>query len=200
MVGILKSHWQFTRDGRYGSSLYPDSPTSMTSRPRPDMASLSAVSNPAISCWPPTKTWAVSLVGSGLCHACEFLEQVDLGPFVRVWGNVTSEVSGCPAGNQSHNQITSVGRRSRKGVQCTVTGWGCCRCPGKMSGLSVQRKCQQSLLLFSECEVDRLAKPKLALGHRVKPCYASTRTSGLDPAPPPVALGIKPSTQLSMLP
>ena len=122
---ILKSHWQFTRDGRYGSSLYPDSPTSMTSRPRPDMASLSAVSNTAISCWRPTKTWAVSLVGPGLCHACEFLEEVDLGPFVWVWGNVTSEVTGCPAGNQSHNQRTSVGRRSRKGVQCTVTGWGC---------------------------------------------------------------------------
>ena len=146
---ILKSHWQFTRHSPFGLPVLvstkfippnlhvnassravrvfpiPGSPTSMTSRPRPDMASLSAVSNTAISCWRPTKTWSVSLVGPGLCHACEFLEEVDLGPFVWVWGNVTSEVTGCPAGNQSHNQRTSVGRRSRKGVQCTVTGWGC---------------------------------------------------------------------------
>ena len=71
----------------------------------------------------------------------------------------------------------------------------CCRCPGKMSGLSVQRKCQQSLLGFLECEVDGLAKPKLALGHWVKPRSPGGCVAGLDPVPPPVTLGNKPSTQ-----
>jgi len=68
-----------------------------------------------------------------------------------------------PSVGQDWGAIRKTDPRKTKSLWC-YQFYTFCRCPGIMSGFSVQRKCQQSFFVFgfNEGEFDGLAKSKLA--------------------------------------